>query len=226
MAAVVNGGKDLKGYTFLQTEDITLEGEFTPIGKNLSNASGMANIATVFKGTYDGGCHTISNLNINLPGQNGVGLFGACYGATLRNIGIESGSVTGANRAGGIAGYADACQVLSCYNKADIQIVSGVDGAGGIAGVARDSAEITGCANFGSVTAVSAGAGGIAGWGASNITLRACYSGGAVRAAELQTPSAAVRPDRTAVLQAAGICRAFARATSGEGRRWRRRICR
>lgn len=180
MAAVVNGGKDLKGYTFLQTEDITLEGEFTPIGKNLSNATGMANIATIFKGTYDGGCHTISNLNINLPGQNGVGLFGACYGATLRNIGIESGSVTGANRAGGIAGYADACQVLSCYNKADIQIVSGVDGAGGIAGVARDSAVITGCANFGSVTAVSAGAGGIAGWGASNITLRACYSGGAV----------------------------------------------
>lgn len=179
LATIVNSGNDLFGYTFLQTADIVLTGEFTPIGRNLNNAD-TEKLSTVFMGTYDGQYHTVSNLRINLSSQNGVGLFGACYGATLQNIGIESGSVTGANRAGGIAGYADSCKILNCYNKADIRIVTGADGVGGIAGVARNSAVMIGCVNFGTVTGVSEGAGGIAGWGQGNATLHGCYNGGSV----------------------------------------------
>ena len=180
LAELVNGGMSMENYTFLQTADITLTGAFTPIGQNPNNASDP-NFTNSFKGTYNGQKYTISNLTINLPEVNGVGLFGSCVSATLIHIGIESGSVTGANRVGGIAGYADNCTVINCYNKADITGLTNADGVGGIAGVARNSAEIYGCFNLGTITAPMA-AGGICGWGGTgnSITIRACYSGGSI----------------------------------------------
>lgn len=180
LAELVNGGMSMENYTFLQTADITLTGAFTPIGQNPDNASDP-NFTNSFKGTYNGQKYTISNLTINLPEVNGVGLFGSCVSATLIHIGIESGSVTGANRVGGIAGYADNCTVINCYNKADITGLTNADGVGGIAGVARNSAEIYGCFNLGTITAPMA-AGGICGWGGTgnSITIRACYSGGSI----------------------------------------------
>jgi len=59
---------------------------FTPVGD--------AN--TYFTGRFDGLGHTITNLSINLPGVNSVGLFGATEnGSVLRNVGLVGGSVTG-----------------------------------------------------------------------------------------------------------------------------------
>ncbi len=184
LADVVNGGDSLEGRTFLQTQDINLNEEpFTPIGNFDANAP--------FKGVYNGQKHTISNIAINLPEQNGVGLFGYAYNTTLKNIGIESGSVAGKNRAGGIAGYADSCIIMNCYNKADISLTSGADGVGGIAGVARprtlnDSpyipAKIYGCFNLGTIRTVSIGGSGIVGWSGNGdaIELHGCYSGGTI----------------------------------------------
>ena len=69
------------GKTFLQTQDIDLEGEnFTPIGYG-------GNGAKHFKGTYDGGNHTISGLvvandNPNYP----IGLFGQFSGKAIKNV--------------------------------------------------------------------------------------------------------------------------------------------
>ncbi len=179
LASLVNGGKILKGYTFLQTADITLTGTFTPIGSNNSNAT-INSLKTVFQGTYDGQGHTISNLQVSASTKNGVGLFGACYQATLKNIGIESGNVLGYNRVGAIAGYADASTLTNCYNKAAVASAGGIDGAGGIVGVARESATMTGCFNLGTVTAAW-GAAGICGWGQNNIALSTCYNGGMVQ---------------------------------------------
>lgn len=187
LAAAVNGGNNMKGYTFLQTADIALEGAWTPIGQNYDNAGyGKGTTATPFRGTYDGQKYTVSNLQIDLD-KNGVGLFGCCYMATLKNIGIESGSVKGVNRAGGVAGYADSCTIINCYNKANITLKSGADGVGGIAGVARPiygNAKVYGCFNLGTLTAVTAGASGIIGWSGNGdiIDLYGCYNGGTIEA--------------------------------------------
>ncbi|MBQ8894635.1 MAG: InlB B-repeat-containing protein [Clostridia bacterium] len=180
LSEAVRGSQRLEGYTILQTADIIMEGEFIPIGENYNNA-GDYNFSNSFKGTYDGQGYTISDLVINLPSTNGVGLFGSAIGATIMNVGIESGSVIGANRVGGIAGYADNSTLINCYNKADIYSTSGVDGTGGIAGVARNYATILGCYNLGTVTATAWAAAGICGWGQGNLTLKGCYSGGKVQ---------------------------------------------
>ena len=178
-AQIVNSGEDFAERTIYQVADITLSGEFTPIGGNATNATDP-NFAQYFCGTYDGQFHTVSNLNINQSSVNGVGFFGACRGATIMNFGIESGSVTGGNRVGGIAGYGDVCTFINCYNKANITSLSGSDGCGGLAGVARENASFYGCFNMGKVYAKNTAAGGITGWAQGNATIRVCYNEGSV----------------------------------------------
>ncbi|MBQ4405959.1 MAG: hypothetical protein II852_03000 [Bacteroidales bacterium] len=99
---------DCAGKTFVQTADITLTGTFNPIGGNSSkNYYG-------FLGTYDGGGHTISGLNVSVTSTSWgfavAGLFGGIDGGgTVRNVGLIAPSVSCStssdrNRAGAIAG--------------------------------------------------------------------------------------------------------------------------
>lgn len=59
---------------------------FKPIGSSATNS---------FSGVFDGLGHKISHLNINRPNEEDVGLFGRTDGATLRNVGIVGGNITG-----------------------------------------------------------------------------------------------------------------------------------
>ncbi len=206
-AQIVNSGEDFAERTVYQVADIRLSGEFTPIGGNNSNASDP-NFAQYFCGTYDGQFHYVSNLQINRNTVNGVGFFGACRGATIKNFGIESGSVSGQNRVGAIAGYGDVCTFINCYNKASVTSVGGTDGAGGLAGVARESASFYGCFNMGTVRAQKTAAAGIAGWGQGNVTIRSCYNEGSVISAD------------TAATASDAICRNSATATVNFSDSW------
>lgn len=178
MATLVNAGHSLKGFTFLQTKNIDLSGvDYTPIGTYNVSAT------TAFRGTYDGQCYVITNFKYYDETRDGAGIFGHLNGATVKNLGIESGSVTAANRAGAIAGYADGSDIINCYNKASITILTGTDGVGGIAGVARGSANFYGCYNAGTVTCVTTAAAGIVGWAGKgdNSMLIGCYNAGALK---------------------------------------------
>lgn len=82
------------------TADINLSGQtWTPIGTSTSN---------YFKGTFDGGGHTISNLTINTDASY-VGLFGATSGATLKNVTLDEpqvqNSAGGTSNTGALVGY-------------------------------------------------------------------------------------------------------------------------
>ena len=68
---------------------------FTPIGNN----------STPFTGTFNGNSYTISNLFINLPTTNGVGLFGYTSGAAIENVGLVNANITGQNNVGALVGY-------------------------------------------------------------------------------------------------------------------------
>ena len=57
-----------------------------------------------FTGRFDGLGHTISNLTINRPTTDYVGLFGYAAGASIRNVGLVGGSVIGNFYVGGLAG--------------------------------------------------------------------------------------------------------------------------
>ena len=69
---------------------------FTPIGNN----------STPFTGTFNGNSYTISNLFINLPTTNDVGLFGYTSGATIENVGLVNANITGQSGVGALVGYA------------------------------------------------------------------------------------------------------------------------
>ncbi|MDO8654113.1 MAG: YDG domain-containing protein [Undibacterium sp.] len=120
---------------------------FTPVSDGNS---------TFFTGTFDGLGHTISNLTINRPGVDKIGLFGDIRGA-VRNIGLVGGSVTGANYVGALAGrnYGD---VNNSYSTGSVQ---GANYVGGIAGFHQGT--MTNSHATGSVTG-SYKVGGLLGW--------------------------------------------------------------
>ncbi len=180
MATAVNGGKTLSGKSIYMLGDINMDSvAHTPIGQFVSDSSWTKS----FSGTFYGNNYKVYNLKVNNTSLNGGGLFGSCYKATFVGLHIFSGSVTVANRAGGITGYADGgCTFRYCSNGADIKTTTGVDGAGGLAGVARGGCRFEYCANYGTVTATAKAAAGIAGWGQTNIKMMGCINTGIITA--------------------------------------------
>ncbi len=127
----VNGGDTFAGKTVLLTADIDLGNEeWTPIG----------NSTTAFKGTFNGGEHTISNLKItraleNAAGNNKIGLFGVTNSpAAIKNLTINNVDITGSLYVGALVGSAyTGSEISNCHVTGDITI----DGwwyVGGIAG--------------------------------------------------------------------------------------------
>ena len=180
MATAVNGGNTFSGKSIYMLGDINMKLEaHTPIGQFVSDSSWTKS----FSGTFYGNRYKVFNLKVNNTSLNGGGLFGSCYKATFMGLQIFNGSVTTANRAGGITGYADGgCKFYYCSNGADIKTTTGKDGAGGIAGVARGGGSFEYCANYGTVTATVDAAAGIAGWGQTNIKLLGCINTGVITA--------------------------------------------
>lgn len=82
--------------------------------------------AGFFQGTFDGQGHSISNLVINKPLVNSVGLFyGLKDGADIKNVVFPSGSITGASYVGGITAWA--YDSIAISNIVSSLTVSGVD---------------------------------------------------------------------------------------------------
>ncbi len=104
---------------FLQTEDISLSGSWTPIG--------------TFSGVYDGGGHVINNLQVATSGK--AGLFGSTDGATIRALGIAgSSSIVGTSSAGAFAAEANATQISECFALALVRTDAHNSVCGGLIG--------------------------------------------------------------------------------------------
>jgi len=77
----------------------------TSTGSN-NGFSPIGNGSNKFTGSYDGDGHTISNLYIDRPSTNYIGLFGYIYsGAKIQNLGMVDVDVTGGNYVGGLVGF-------------------------------------------------------------------------------------------------------------------------
>jgi hypothetical protein len=147
LAQEVNKGTSYQGVYFKLTADIDLAGkEWTPIGSS-----------TAFQGIFDGcisetdgvcsGTHTISNLNINLPEQENVGLFGYVQSpAVVKNLTIENVNVVGKKQVGALAGEKFTSVLDNCHIKGDI-VITGNYKVGGLCGDGYTS--ITNCSVVG-----------------------------------------------------------------------------
>ncbi|WP_297700160.1 InlB B-repeat-containing protein [uncultured Fibrobacter sp.] len=105
LAAYVNGKGSTSGKSFKQTTNITLSGNFTPIGFE----QGSANNTIKFAGKYYGGNYKISGLTINVQDRAWpVGLFGqVSSSAIIEDVYLDAPSISANGSAGGIAGIND-----------------------------------------------------------------------------------------------------------------------
>ena len=132
----VNNGNNFSGKIVKLRNDLDMsnvknkcgEEEFEPIGTS----------STPFSGTFEGNAKTISNLTINKPEQDNVGLFGYSNG-TIKGITLENIKIKGNNNVGGLAGY-------SGGNVSEIMLSGNVEGdsnVGGLLGTGANSGTVT-----------------------------------------------------------------------------------
>jgi filamentous hemagglutinin family protein len=76
-----------------------------------------------FGGTLDGLGHTISGLVVNRPQATYAGLFGSNSG-TLRNLGLDGGSISGQNYVGALAG-ANSGSIDNVSSSATVNVIVG-----------------------------------------------------------------------------------------------------
>ena len=165
IAELVNGGKTDINITLDKNIDLTGKA-WTPIGTDYDNS---------YKGTFDGGGHTITGLTITTKDQF-VGLFGYLNRAgTVKNVVMEGIQITSNHmfgNTGGVAGFSwgtiENCSVSGS--------VSGTKCVGGVVG-AQKAGSITGCSSSATVKG-TVDVGGVAGekWG----SMTACYATGNV----------------------------------------------
>ena len=167
VAELVNGGKTDINITLDKNIDLTGKG-WTPIGTSFDNS---------YKGTFDGGGHTITGLTVTTNDQF-VGLFGYLNRAgTVKNVVMEGIQITSNHMfgcTGGVVGYSwgtiENCSVSGS--------VSGTVYVGGVVGAQIDGS-ITGCSSSATVKG-TVDVGGVAGQTNSSATLTACYATGNV----------------------------------------------
>ena len=167
IAKLVNGGKTDINITL--DKDIDLTGkEWTPIGTGYSNK---------YKGTFDGGGHTIKGLTVTTNDQF-VGLFGYLNRAgTVKNVVMEGVQITsnhGSSQAGGVVGFSRGT-IENCSVSGS---VSGTVYVGGVVG-AQWNGSITGCSSSATVKG-TVYVGGVVGQTNGGATLTACYATGNV----------------------------------------------
>ena len=169
-----NGQTQNRGAYAVLTANIDLNNEpWTPIGPSESGS---------YTGTFDGGGHTISGLNVTGKFQF-AGLFGAVTGGTIKNLTV-AGNVSSSSSqcgAGGIVGYASNAVIKNCSNHCSVS-GSVSSSIGGIAGYNDNNAKIIECYNVGTIKNCSdyspLAVGGIA--GQNNGTISNCYNVGTV----------------------------------------------
>lgn len=143
----------------------TASAGFIPIGST-----------TAFNGVFDGGGHTISNLTINRPTEDAVGMFTATgSNAVLRNLTLSNVTVSGKKAVGGLvaanAGAITNVKVSGSVSAVNPDITTGSSNdtayAGGIAAINQATGSISDSSSSATVKASVAdvaAAGGIAGF--------------------------------------------------------------
>ena len=140
------------------TQDITLSGEWIPIGTK----------EAPYMGTFDGQGHAIKGLTITTKADD-LGFFSFIGStATVKNVSFTGAKVLGNKQAAIVAGQAVNATISNVYVSG---IVTGYDHVGTIVGDARgdanlgaDGTTISNCVSTAAAFSSSYQAGGIAGW--------------------------------------------------------------
>ena len=168
-----NEGTSFEGVKFKLARNLDLfDIPAKPIGDGRQDGS----IYHDFEGSFDGGGHTISGINIEEDMWDHAGLFGSVDGGDLTNLTVE-GKVTGQVYVGGVVGVLKGGSITNCTNRCKVSStktatsfypvsaeVGGVCGMWlGIFNKGREEARIENLVNEGDVSARACSAGGVVG---------------------------------------------------------------
>lgn len=128
---------------------------FKPIGvDNNGKVNGSG-----FTGILDGLGFHIFDLTINRADQDNVGLFSKTKGATLNNVTLVGGKITGQNNVGTLVGEATDTTITGAVNSA---AVVGTTNVGGLVGTGT-GVTLKDAVNMGDITGTKQAVGGLAG---------------------------------------------------------------
>ena len=139
---VNNGHNNGSGVTFRQTQNITCDNTYTPIGTS----------SYPFGGTYDGQEYTINDITVS-KNANNIGFFGYIDGGTVKDLKIYNSTFTGIDNVGAIAGTNHNGTIQNCEvgssTSGDVKIqyvTNTTSNHGGIVGSnSGTNASILGC---------------------------------------------------------------------------------
>lgn len=173
----VNGSKkDVTGYMWvedasqLQAIDTNLSGQYAlknsidAIGtEGWNNGKGFnplgAGAEDGFTGTFDALDFHIFDLTINRSDMDNVGLFSKTNGATLNNVTLVGGKITGKNNVGTLVGAATDTTITGAVNSA---AVVGAANVGGLVGTGT-GVTLKDAVNMGDIAGTDNAVGGLAG---------------------------------------------------------------
>lgn len=191
LAEAVNNGENADAHVLL-TDDISVEGSWTPLGKNA---------VFPFKGEFDGNGHSVT-VTVDNPSLSYFGFFGCLENAAVKNLTVNGEIYCSEPYAyvGGLSARARGnVTVENCVNNAVVSSYArGSAGVGGIIGGYDDGVEyvfenirlvLNGCVNNGMIMVTGADskavAGGILGSNANCAQLTECENNGAIYAPEI-----------------------------------------
>ena len=133
--------RQMQPYThFLLMNDLDFAGTKYAYNPQYPEATGWQPIGNsedhYFRSHFNGNGHIIKNLYINQPYGGNLGLFGPCYKATIKNLGLVDVNITGHHQCGGITGLLDNSTITGCYVTGSVK---GNSSIGGLVGESKDS---------------------------------------------------------------------------------------
>lgn len=191
LADLVSAGTDFSGKIIVLADDVDLGGhKWAPIG---TGKRGEA--VNVFKGSFNGNGHTISNFLIGYPTETmddgqAIGFFGNVEGtsenpAKIENLNFEDAVIDSRSNTAGVAvGYAEYADISGITVKNST--VKAYQGAGAVVGRLYHSGSIVDCKNIN--TSVLTSAFGHEDWIDTEKATYPYNAGGIVGAAQEKTP--------------------------------------
>ena len=190
LADYVNAGNNTKGVYYKLMNDLDMGHYLSILGEGYNDGAGWKPIGSIggvffFQGNFNGNHKVIYNLTINRPDTEGnyLGLFGSAMGATIQNLGLKNGNITGGFAVGSLLGgsyfdFSDETPVLITNCFALCYDIQGRVATGGLVGFSF-STIITNSYCNSNITGIGS-LGGLVGEQHRNAIIANCYASGNV----------------------------------------------
>jgi len=134
--------------------------------------------STSFSGSYNGNAFTISNLTVNRPSSDYVGLFGYAVNASIQKLALVDSKISGKSYVAALIGRMSGGSLTNSYSQGNASVTSSSSFTGGLVGYGFNGS-ILNSYSQGQVTSSSIYVGGLVG-GTREVVISKSYSSSTV----------------------------------------------